>query len=97
MPIDLELEKGTEDYYTIVSANPHNENISGEPVFDDSSNSSSVAATDSLVEDSNNENGVVSPRANAKPNSPVETIPQSADNGKEPLPFRLQHLASGRL
>jgi|GEM_PF-880052 len=83
MPVDLELEKGKENYYTVISANPHNEKIKGALVFDDSSKSSSVAATDSLIEDTNNENGVVSPRANAKTNSPVETIPQKQESGKK--------------
>ena len=81
MPIDLELKKENNDsYYTIVSAMPHNEKIKGAPVFDGSTQPSSVAADGSLMGDSNNKGGVVSPSANAKTNTPSAEVETSNEN-----------------
>ena len=82
IPLDLELENDEGNYYTIVSATPHNEKINGELIFDGSSRPSTVAADGSLIEDSNNKSGVVSPRADAKTNPPLKNISQNIENDK---------------
>ena len=86
MPIDLELEQGEDGYYRIVTAYPKSiKKVEGILLFDDSTHSSSVAATDSLIRLADNKSGVSYHRANAKSNIPSkENIPQTerGDNAK---------------
>lgn len=101
MPIDLELEKGADDYYRIVTAYPNKDKkIEGILIFDDSTGSSSVAATDSLVPSTDNKSGVGDQHsANAKISIPTisENITQPAenDNVKNRIQKRLQAFKTG--
>ena len=72
MPIDLELEKGSDNFYRIITAYPNStKKIEGILIFDDSTGSSSVTATDSLIESTDDKSGVGDQTsANAKINIP---------------------------
>ena len=84
MPIDLELEKGEDNFYSIVTAYPNKiKKIEGILIFDDSTGSSSVTATDSLVQSTDNKSGVGDQNsANAKINTPSisEEVPAFDDS-----------------
>lgn len=85
MPIDLELKKDTDGYYTIVSAMPHKAKIKGTLVYDDSSRPS-TATTDSLLSsDINGKGGDDAEIVLAKPNVPLSTqsVAQPAENVKK--------------
>lgn len=85
MPIDLELKKDTDGYYTIVSAMPHKAKIKGTLVYDGSSRPS-TATTDSLLSsDTNGKGGDDAEIVLAKPNVPLSTqsIAQPAENVKK--------------
>lgn len=85
MPIDLELKKDTNGYYTIVSAMPHKAKIKGTLVYDGSSRPS-TATTDSLLSsDTNGKGGDDAEIVLAKPNVPLSTqsVAQPAENVKK--------------
>lgn len=85
MPIDLELKKDTDGYYTIVSAMPHKAKIKGTLVYDGSSRPS-TATTDSLLSsDINGKGGDDAEIVLAKPNVPLSTqsVAQPAENVKK--------------
>lgn len=85
MPIDLELKKDTDGYYTIVSAMPHKAKIKGTLVYDGSSRPS-TATTDSLLSsDTNGKGGDDAEIVLAKPNVPLSTqsVAQPAENVKK--------------
>lgn len=85
MPIDLELKKDTNGYYTIVSAMPHKAKINGTLVYDGSSRPS-TATTDSLLSsDTNGKGGDDAEIVLAKPNVPLSTqsVAQPAENVKK--------------
>lgn len=84
MPIDLELEQGEDGYYRIVTAYPKSaKSVEGILLFEDSTHSSSVAATDSLMRLTDDISGVSNHRANAKSSIPsAENIPQSERTDK---------------
>ena len=85
MPIDLELKKDTDGYYTIVSAMPHKAKIKGTLVYDGSSRPS-TATTDSLLSsDINGKGGDDAEIVLAKPNVPLSTqsVSQPAENVKK--------------
>ena len=50
MPIDLELQKSDNEYYTIISLMPHRAKIKGTLLFDGSANPS-VAVADAAIPD----------------------------------------------
>ena len=70
--------------------------IKGELVYDESSNSSTVATDGSLMGDTNNKGGVVSPRANAKTNSPTESVAKS-EQKENKKPYELLININGKL
>lgn len=86
MPIDLEFEKGSDDYYTIVSAMPHRAKIKGTLLYDGSANPSIATTGDTLLAEADNKGGV-SNTANTygKNNVPSSnsTIPQNQNKGNE--------------
>lgn len=85
MPIDLELKKDTNGYYTIVSAMPHKAKIKGTLIYDGSSRPS-TATTDSLLSsDINGKGGDDVEIVLAKSNVPLSTkrVAQPAENVKK--------------
>ena len=72
MPIALELEKGADGYYRIVTAYPNSaKKIEGILIFDDSTGSSPVTATGSLIRLADDKSGVSYQGANAKISIPT--------------------------
>ena len=87
MPIDLELKKDTNGYYTIVSAMPHKVKIKGTLIYDGSSRPS-TATTDSLLSsDINGKGGDDVEIVLAKSNVPLSTkrVAQPAENVKNSI------------
>lgn len=86
MPIDLEFEKGSDDYYTIVSAMPHRAKIKGTLLYDGSANPSIATTDDTLLAEADNKGGVSNTaNTHGKNNVPSSnsTIPQNQDKGNE--------------
>lgn len=86
MPIDLEFEKGSDDYYTIVSAMPHRAKIKGTLLYDGSANPSIATTGDTLLAEADNKGGVSNTaNTHGKNNVPSSnsTIPQNQDKGNE--------------
>ena len=86
MPIDLEFEKGSDDYYTIVSAMPHRAKIKGTLLYDGSANPSIATTGDTLLAEADNKGGVSNTaNTHGKNNVPssTSTIPQNQDKGNE--------------
>ncbi len=86
MPIDLEFEKGSDDYYTIVSAMPHRAKIKGTLLYDGSANLSIATTGDTLLAEADNKGGVSNTaNTHGKNNVPSSnsTIPQNQDKGNE--------------
>lgn len=84
MPIDLEFEKGSDDYYTIVSAMPHRAKIKGTLLYDGSANPSIATTGDTLLAEADNKGGVSNTaNTHGKNNVPssTSTIPQNQDKG----------------
>lgn len=84
MPIDLKLEKGPDGYYSIVSAFPKGKiKVEGILFFDDSTPSSPVTATDSLIRLADNKSDVSYHGVKAISNNPsAESVSQVEDEGK---------------
>lgn len=86
MPIDLEFEKGSDDYYTIVSAMPHRAKIKGTLLYDGSANPSIATTGDTLLAEADNKGGVSNTaNTHGKNNVPSSnsTIPQNQNKGNE--------------
>lgn len=86
MPIDLEFERGSDDYYTIVSAMPHRAKIKGTLLYDGSANPSIATTDDTLLAEADNKGGVSNTaNTHGKSNVPSSnsTIPQNQDKGNE--------------
>ncbi len=84
MPIDLELEKGDDDYYTIVTAYPRRRVKKEDTLLVDTrpTNVSTDTASVPRLQDSNDKSGVASRRDIAESNvSSAENISQSANEG----------------
>ena len=79
MPLDLELEQGEDDFYSIITAYPRRKANKKETLLIDTrpTNVSTVAATVPHLQDSNNENGVASQRDIVVSNVSGENIAQS--------------------
>lgn len=87
MPIDLELKKDTNGYYTIVSAMPHNAKIKGTLIYDGSSRPSTVTTDSLLSSDINGKGGDDAEIVLAKSNVPLSTtsVAQEQENVKKTL------------
>lgn len=87
MPVDLELKKGTDGYYTIVSAMPHKAKIKGTLIYDGSSRPSTVTTDSLLSSDTNGKGGADAEIVLAKPNVPLSTtsVAQQTENVKETI------------
>lgn len=86
MPIDLEFEKGSDNYYTIVSAMPHKAKIKGTLLYDGSANPSIATTGDTLLAEADNKGGVSNTaNTHGKNNVPSSnsTIPQNQNKGNE--------------
>lgn len=85
MPLDLELESNGNQYYTVVSAMPHNEKIKGTLIYDGSARPSAATTNGSLSVDSNNKGGVTSTIVHANKSVPImENVSQNATNVNTP-------------
>ncbi len=87
MPVDLELKKATDGYYTIVSAMPHKAKIKGTLIYDGSSRPSTVTTDSLLSSDTNGKGGADAEIVLAKPNVPLSTtsVAQQTENVKETI------------
>ena len=91
MPIDLELKKDINGYYTTVSAMPHKAKIKGTLIYDGSSRPS-TATTDSLLSsDINGKGGDDAEIVLAKSNVPLSTqsVAQPAENVKNSISLKV--------
>ena len=83
IPVDLEIEQGEGNYYNIVSAMPHRDNIKGLVLFDGSATPSADTTNGTLIQDGNDNGGVASQSAFRKSTSPVkDSISQNAEGRK---------------
>ena len=85
MPIDLELEKGEDNFYTVVTAYPRRKPKGGDKLLVDVHPTNTPTDTASVphLENSNNKSGVTISRDIVESNtSPAETIPQSEKGSK---------------
>ena len=83
IPVDLEIEQGEGNYYNIVSAMPHRDNIKGLVLFDGSATPSADTTNGTLIQDGNDNGGVASQSAFRKSTSPIKnSISQNAEGRK---------------
>ena len=83
IPVDLEIEQGEGNYYNIVSAMPHRDNIKGLVLFDGSATPSADTTNGTLIQDGNNNGGVASQSAFRKSTSPIKnSISQNTEGRK---------------
>ena len=83
IPLDLEIEQGEGNYYNIVSAMSHRDNIKGLVLFDGSATPSADTTNGTLIQDGNDNGGVASQSAFRKSTSPIKnSISQNAEGRK---------------